>query len=88
LKEYCSPIDGKPLERYERLGDGHVILSEDPPGEWLLTWLPRDRIDVNYPGFTLSIVEGRLPRLDDADAYIEWAAQQSWTTLRDRGAPS
>jgi hypothetical protein len=70
---------GEPLDLYTSLDRGCLVVKKMDPGHWLITWLPHDESDANYPGFTLD--SDRLPSdvLEDGEeGILGWVLGQEW----------
>jgi hypothetical protein len=71
-----------PIDSYYRNAPNGAIIIRQPGGTdgspWLVTWLPNDRADPAYPGFTMSSTLGEVPPGPTIDHVLEWAGRQPW----------
>lgn len=72
--------DGKPIDLWAPVGDGEVVITENVPGHWIVTWLP-PREHPDWPGFTFSSsLNSDMPTDDGAEGLLGWALGQSWAS--------
>lgn len=76
--EGVAPPDAPPgTDLYLTHPRGSVIVRVGGHGQrWLVTWLPHNPRDRDYPGFTLDDV----PQGPTVEALFEWASSQPWAT--------
>jgi hypothetical protein len=67
---------GRPIDLWAPVGDGHVLITENAPGHWIVTWLPPQG-DPGWPGFTYSSsLNPEMPTDDGAEGLLAWALSQ------------
>jgi hypothetical protein len=60
------------------VGDGHVTITENVPGHWIVTWLPPQGHD-GWPGRSFSpSLDSDVPTEDGAEGLLVWAIEQPW----------
>jgi hypothetical protein len=72
-------MPGPPGDHHFRNARGSILVREGTVQyPWLVTWLPDNQEDPNYPGFTLSSTEADFPTDAGPRAAAEWADRQPW----------
>jgi hypothetical protein len=68
--------EGERINLRESVGSGEVIITENVPHHWIVTWLPPVG-HPDYPGATLSSsLNSDMPTEGGAAALLAWARER------------
>lgn len=71
-------------DRYFFHERGTIIVRPGRSGApWVVTWLPNDTSDPDYPGLTFTSTEEGFPTEEGVPGVLQWAVQQSWVKRGD-----